>query len=223
MVNIVPAILEKDLEGFKNKLQEVSKYFSYAQIDIVDGVFVDKKTFPYLEKGVIADIKDLEINLDFEVDGMSVKPFEAIEFWKPRGMKRYILHIHACQDYPSVVKQISEMGIKVGIAILPKDSVECVDRVIDYIDAVQCMGINEIGAQGQPFAVEILDLIRDIRAKYPDLHIDVDGSVNRDTICPLIKAGVSSLSIGSALLNGDIQKNKDELEDIIMRCSENNL
>ena len=218
MIKIVPAILEKDCVGLKKRIEETSKYFSYVQIDAVDGIFVDKITFPYLEKGVINDKEDLEINIGFEVDGMSVKPLEAINFWKPKGMSRYILHIHACEDYPSVVRQIHEMGIKVGIAILPSDDVGCIEKVIDYIDGVQCMGIREVGAQGQPFADEVLTLIARIKIKYPHLPIGVDGSVNADTICPLIKAGATSLSIGSALLNGDIKENMEKLEDVILKC-----
>jgi pentose-5-phosphate-3-epimerase len=73
------------------------------------------------------------------------------------------------------------------------------------------MGIATIGKQMQPFDERVLDQILEIKKRYPNLFIAVDGSVNRDTAHRLVEAGAGRLAIGSALYKAlDI---KNEIED----------
>lgn len=69
------------------------------------------------------------------------------------------------------------------------------------IDGVQCMGIAEIGAQGRSFDERVLNRIREIRSKYPELSIGVDGSVNEETIMRLKEAGANRFVVGSAVFD----------------------
>ena len=62
------------------------------------------------------------------------------------------------------------------------------------------MGIEKIGFQGQDFDERVIGQIMGLRAKYPELKISIDGSVNKNTAPELVKAGVDRLVIGSALL-----------------------
>ena len=80
------------------------------------------------------------------------------------------------------------------------------------------MGIDQVGIQGQPFDRRVIELIKAIKDKYPQMKVGVDGSVNKNTLKDLVLAGADTFSIGSALLNGDIEENKKELEDIIKSC-----
>jgi ribulose-phosphate 3-epimerase len=70
-------------------------------------------------------------------------------------------------------------------------------------DYVELMGIDEIGRQGQPFDERVLQRIRDIKAKYPDLEVSIDGSVNEDTLPRLKEAGADRFVVGSAILNAE--------------------
>ena len=44
-VEIIPAILEKDFENIKIKIQEIEPYVLWAQIDVVDGIFAPNVTW----------------------------------------------------------------------------------------------------------------------------------------------------------------------------------
>ena len=204
------------------KLKKVQQHFDFAQIDIVDGVYVPNTTFPYKDDGEFdkeADISNItDLNIDFEIDGMTCNHIEAARFWKRKGAKRYILHIDASLHYVEDIKAIKEIGINVCIALLPNETLYTIDKVRDMIDGVQCMGIDQVGIQGQPFDRRVIELIKAIKDKYPQMKVGVDGSVNKNTLKDLVLAGADTFSIGSALLNGDIEENKKELEDIIKSC-----
>ncbi len=223
MTRIIPAILEKNLSGVTGKLKKVKSLFNLVQIDIVDGVYVANTTFPYKEPGVLDedfDIKEItKFGIDFEIDGMTTEHISAARFWKNKGAKKYILHTAASLNYIEDIKEIKSMGINVSIALLPNDTIETVDKAIDLISGVQCMGIDQVGVQGRSFDKRVLELISGIKYKYPTLEVNVDGSVNRETLEGLVKAGTDTFSIGSALLNGDIEENKKELENIIQKQS----
>ncbi len=222
MSRIIPAILEQDQSEVVEKLKKVQQHFDFAQIDIVDGVYVPNTTFPYKDDGEFdkeADISNItDLNIDFEIDGMTCNHIEAARFWKRKGAKRYILHIDASLHYVEDIKAIKEIGINVCIALLPNETLYTIDKVRDMIDGVQCMGIDQVGIQGQPFDRRVIELIKAIKDKYPQMKVGVDGSVNKNTLKDLVLAGADTFSIGSALLNGDIEENKKELEDIIKSC-----
>ena len=69
------------------------------------------------------------------------------------------------------------------------------------------MGIREIGKQGEPYDPAVEDLIRSVKAMNPKLPISVDGGVSAQVIPALVEAGVSQLTVGSALFHGDIERN----------------
>jgi ribulose-phosphate 3-epimerase len=58
--------------------------------------------------------------------------------------------------------------------------------------------------------------IRDLREKldaagYENVPIQVDGGINRDTIDAVLDAGASVIVAGSAVFNGEIRGNAQEL------------
>lgn len=61
------------------------------------------------------------------------------------------------------------------------------------------MGIATIGRQGEPFDERVIEKIKSIRAKYPDMVISIDGGVSFDTAPELIEAGATRLVAGSAI------------------------
>ena len=63
------------------------------------------------------------------------------------------------------------------------------------------MGIAKIGYQGQPFDSRVVAKIEDLRERYPDVTISVDGGVNFESAPKLIAAGVTRLVSGSTILN----------------------
>ncbi|HEU0080414.1 MAG TPA: hypothetical protein VFQ72_00095 [Candidatus Paceibacterota bacterium] len=86
---------------------------------------------------------------------------------------------------------------------MPTDDPEAVAASIAPVAAgihfVQVMGIQNIGYQGQDFDPRAVELVRALRAAYPDMPIAVDGGVDVDNGRELVNAGATRLVVGSAL------------------------
>ena len=89
--------------------------------------------------------------------------------------------------------------------INPGTPVEVLDNLMDLVDLVLVMSVNP-GFGGQSFIPSQLDKIRRIRTMIDrtgrDIHLEVDGGVNRDTAKLCVEAGADVLVAGSATFKG---------------------
>ena len=77
------------------------------------------------------------------------------------------------------------------------------------------MGIEKIGFQGQSFDERVLHKVNDLRERFPELIISIDGGVSLETAPLLIKAGANRLVAGSAILKSeDIEKTIKEFQSL---------
>jgi pentose-5-phosphate-3-epimerase len=89
------------------------------------------------------------------------------------------------------------------------DAVEDINNPMNHgknrkvINWVQCMGIEKIGFQAQPFDARVLENIKKIKEMYPSILVSVDGGVNLNTAAQLVEAGADRLVVGSALFTSD--------------------
>ena len=68
------------------------------------------------------------------------------------------------------------------------------------------MGIDEIGEQGRDFDARVIDMIEQVKERYPSVMIEVDGAVNAGTAPRLVQAGARRLAPGSFVLSADDPK-----------------
>src|SRR3989344_7946690 len=227
MIKIIPAIMPDSYDDLVQKAGRVRGHVPLAQIDIMDGVFVRSKSWPYTTGGVKKDAHFFALSaqdegmpfwevLDYEIDLMIAEPEKHIDEWLPLGASRLIFHIEAIKD-PALFlgNAIFQEGardvggdkvVEVGLAINPDTPLETIEPHVGKVDFVQCMGIAKIGYQGEPFDERVFEHINKLRVKYPNLPISVDGGVNKDRAKLLKQAGATRLAVGSALFRiGDIE------------------
>ena len=218
-MEIIPAILPKNYEDLKNKIALVRGIVPVVQIDICDGVFVKNMSWPFekshdvsLDQHFRAILNEQEgmpfwEDIDFELDLMTSDAVANFDIYSKLGPRRIIFHLEAVGDLEEFRDFLSGMDIyirdviAIGVALNPDTSVDKIIPLINYLDFVQCMGIAEIGFQGQPFDEKCLDHIKTLKEKYPDLSISVDGGVNFETAPALLSAGADRLVIGSTIFN----------------------
>jgi len=219
MVEIIPAILTKDYDDLKNKIALVRGIVPLVQIDICDGVFVSSKTWPFSTGGMDDENLRRILNeeegipfwedVDFELDLMVFDAIENFDIYTKLGPKKIIFHIEAIgsienfRDFLEGIDIYVRDNIEIGIAINPNTPLEQIFSLISYVDFVQFMGNDKLGYYGMKLNGEIFKRIKILKEKYPDLTIAVDIGVNKTTALSLIKAGVTKLVIGSAILNAD--------------------
>ena len=81
MITIIPTILVKNFQEFKNCVKKIENDFALAQIDIMDGKFVANKTFFDIEK-----ISSIKTPLNYELHLMVENPLDYI--YKVKGNKK---------------------------------------------------------------------------------------------------------------------------------------
>ena len=216
MIEIIPAILPKSFDDLQKHAQLVHPFAKKIQIDVVDGVFAHTKTWPYKDREsfekIIAEEHGLPFwqDFDFEFDLMIENPQEKVKEFVQAGASHIIIHAHATGAVEALrhlaeLRQGDDGGfiITTGLALLPNmqpDVLESFDTLFDY---VQVMGIDKEGKQGQPFDEHAVVLVERLRRRYPELTIQVDGSVNTETAPALVKAGANRLIVGSAIFEAD--------------------
>jgi ribulose-phosphate 3-epimerase len=204
---IIPAIMPQSFDDIREKSSRVAGLVEVVQLDLMDGVFVPEKTWPYISSSSVDDVSD-EIGLptinglSFEIDLMVDEPEAAALTWARAGARRVIIHIenaHRITECITTCRKEFGNTVEVGIAQNIETPYEAIASHIGSVDFVQCMGISRIGYQGLPFDERVIPKIEDLRALHPELIISVDGGVNFESAPHLIKAGANRLVSGSAI------------------------
>lgn len=175
-------------------VEEVTKLSSldidYLHLDVMDGIFVENKTYTCEEfynitrytskpKDVHLMVSDVKRHID---EFAKLNP-EFITF-----------HYEAVSEVSSVINYIHEKGIKVGISIKPSTEVSEIVDYLDYVDLVLVMSV-EPGKGGQAFiddSIRKINQLYDVREKQNyNYVIEVDGGINDKTIKLCDKADIA--------------------------------
>ncbi len=228
--SIVPGILTQKYLDIQTLVGQASEYVQLVQLDICDGVFVHNKTWPYTHEDmrVYHSILQEEDGLpywetvNYELDLM-VKNAHTLFFtdWIKLGPTHIVFHLDAEEPkaFLSFFENLDSFyreSIQIGIAIETDTPIEKLHPFIPYISFVQCMGIDTIGVQGQPFSEKAITQIETVRKLFPNMKITVDGGVNKKVIERLIQYDISRFVVGSALFSAfDFNKTVQEFENIV--------
>ncbi len=204
-IEIIPAILPMTFEELENQVSLVTGFVGTVQIDVCDGQFVPNATWPYRKHDdTFEKLVKEEVGLpgweelNFEIDLMANRPGERVDEWIQAGASRIVLHVESKGFSRDVIASLSGR-IEVGIALNEETSLEVIAQYREHIDFVQLMGIDRIGFQHQPFDDKVIGRVGEVRLKYPDLPISVDGGVSLANAPALIAAGATRLVVGSAI------------------------
>lgn len=229
MIEVIPAILVEDYEQLRAQLSRVASLVKVVQIDMCDGKFTPHATWPMQAgdessvQGILNEEEGLPYwdYVDFEFDLMIINAHEQFEFFTRLGAKRLVFHLEAegdtdkFKEFLEGIDMYTRENIEIGVAINNTTDVAKLGKIISSVDFVQCMGIEHIGLQGEPFDERVLNQISSLRATYPELIISIDGSVNEKTAPLLVKAGANRLIVGSALMSSlDIRETLKNLENL---------
>ncbi len=208
MIEIIPTIIAKDFQELEEKVKKIEPHVEWAQLDIMDGKFVDNETWNNPN-----ELKNLKTDLDLEAHLMIESPEEKIDDWISSGVKRIIIHYESTKNIRDLIIKIRKAGLDVGIAINPETDIKVFNGLVNYIDLIMVMTVHP-GRGGQKFLEESLAKIKDLRERYRDVKISVDGGINLETAPKVIQAGANMLSVGSVVFKSDnIEKTINDLKN----------
>lgn len=213
-MEIIPAILVPTYKELTKQLKKIQHLFAYVQLDIMDGEFVNNKSFNHEENTDLTDFFNknltdniLTANLKYELHLMVKNPLQEIAQWQNiKNVFRIIFHIEADDGPDEVINKIRGNCWQAGIALNPDTPLKKIMPYLDKISLVLFMTVHP-GQQGAIFVRGVKNKIIEF-AKIPNHPlVAVDGGINQDTIREVKSWGVDIFNVGSALmLNNNIKK-----------------
>ena len=206
-VIIAPSLLAADFSRLTEEVKAIENTNAkWLHLDVMDGNFVPNISFG---ADIIKAIRK-DTNLYFDAHLMIEKPEWYIDAIANAGVQSISVHVESTNHLDRALQLIKAKGIKAGVAINPATDIAFLDNIYEKLDLILIMTVNP-GFGGQKFLNQMLEKIRKIRNKFPDIDIQVDGGINDETAKLVIEAGANILVAGSYVFSGNYSEKVNSL------------
>ena len=152
MIEIIPAIMPKTIGDISEKVSLVNGLTRFVQIDVMDGIFVPNKSWPYSDFSEFEELIKEDSGLpywqdvEYEFDLMIENPLDILDGLISLGAGRIVFHIEGgkVDEIIEAIEKAKEVGVEVGVSLKNDTPLEDLSQFVDKIDFVQLMGISDI-------------------------------------------------------------------------------
>lgn len=182
----------------------------FIHVDIMDGKFVENKTWTISEVKKIVSYSKLPLDVHLMVEN----PSKYIEDYALLNTSYITFHYEAVKDIDKMINEIKNYGLKVGIAINPETDEKVLYPYLSKIDQVLVMSVHP-GKSGQSFIENTPNKIENLKQEIINQNaktiISVDGGINDETGKLCVDKGVDIL-VSASYIHKDIVNNINTLK-----------
>ncbi len=201
LAKIAPSILGADFSRLGEEIKDCERLgVDWLHLDIMDGHFVPNISFG---PGIVKTINKLTDKF-LDVHLMLSRPEKYFAPFADAGADLITFHIEVHPDPRKHCKELKKMGVKTGITLNPKTSIQKVLKYLEFFDLLLVMSVQP-GFGGQKFIESVLPKVEKAR-KHIDQNklstlIEIDGGIDGDNASKCVDAGVDVLVIGNSFFN----------------------
>ena len=201
---MAPSILAADFARLGEQVEQVMDAGArLIHVDVMDGHFVPPISIGAL---IVDALRELvhERGGVLDVHLMVERPERRIDDFAAAGADTLIVHWEATPHVHYALQAVRAAGLHAGLALNPATPPEVVSELAAELDHVLCMTVNP-GWGGQPYIESSTAKVERLRELLgPDVPIEVDGGIDRDTAAATRAAGATLFVAGSSIFgSGD--------------------
>ena len=184
----------------------------FIHVDIMDGKFVENKTWTISEVKKIVSYSKLPLDVHLMVEN----PSKYIEDYALLNTSYITFHYETVKDIDKMINEIKNYGLKVGIAINPETDEKVLYPYLTKVDQVLVMSVHP-GKSGQSFIDNTPNKIENLKQEIINQNaktiISVDGGINDETGKLCVEKGVDML-VSASYIHKDIVNNINTLKKL---------
>ena len=184
----------------------------FIHVDIMDGKFVENKTWTISEVKKIVGYSHLPLDVHLMVEN----PSKYIEDYALLNTSYITFHYEAVKDIDKMINEFKNYGLKVGIAINPETDEKVLYPYLSKVDQILVMSVHP-GKSGQSFIDNTPNKIENLKQEIINQNakaiISVDGGINDETGKLCVDKGVNML-VSASYIHKNIQNNINILKNL---------
>ena len=199
MIRIAPSILDANFCELGREIEAVEAAGAdLLHLDVMDGHFVPNLSIGVPIVKAVANCTDLFLDAHLMIE----QPERYAAAFVEAGADSITFHIEVAPQPRALIRQIRDLGAKVGVSLNPGTPAGQILEIVDDVDIVLVMTVWP-GFGGQKFITDCLEKIEQIAARLSAAQwLEVDGGINPETAPLAVAAGADTLVAGSAIFRG---------------------
>lgn len=195
---VCPTVTAYTVDEYSEQIATIESFARRIHIDLGDGDFA-KRT---------VDIKDVwwpkQIRADIHL--MYRYPEQVLAELIATAPAMVTIHAEASGDLAGCIQHLHKHGIRAGIALLQKTTVESAHELIELSDHVLLFS-GSLGSFGGTADLSLLRKVKQLHAINPSLEIGWDGGISTENATQLVAGGIEVLHVGGAIQKANHPEN----------------
>jgi ribulose-phosphate 3-epimerase len=208
MAVICPSVTSENTHQYREQIERVAPFAKRIHIDFMDGKFAPNKS-PGLLQAWWPEKAKADLHIMYE---HPEKDLEEMISLKPHLV---VVHAESGGNFVVIARNLHEAGIKVGVALLPKTSVDIIKTALQHVDHVLIFS-GDLGHFGGNVDFSLLEKVKACKQLKPDLEIGWDGGISDANIKKLHEAGVDVFNVGGYIQRAEKPRERYEILESLL-------